>query len=200
MTARNRDRVKFTPWGIAGGAAGKSSLFIRNPGADNEVNLGNTDVVTVEPGDVIRITAAGGGGWGPAHERDLQAVLTDVRGGFVSHEGAATDYGVVIRDNVVDEPATETLRSDMAGVASNEFFGHSPGRITHEKVWTRALYEKLTELLWRLPVNWRFYVKHQLMNVIDALDVEDVNPAELESAFDGLLEQHPQLRARVEAG
>ena len=72
--------------------------------------------------------------------------------------------------------------------ASNGFFGHSPGRIAHEKVWTRALYEKLTELLWRLPVNWRFYVKHQLMNAIGALDLEDVSPAELESAFDGLLE------------
>ena len=200
LTARNRDRVKFTPWGIAGGAAGKSSLFMRNPGTDGEINLGNTDVVTVEPGDVIRITAAGGGGWGPAHERDLQAVLTDVRGGFISPEGAATDYGVVIRDDVVDEPATDSRRSDMAAAASNEFFGHSPGRIAHEKVWTRALYEKLTELLWRLPVNWRFYVKHQLMNAIDALDIEDVSPAELESAFDGLLEQHPQLRARVEAG
>ena len=199
LTARNRDRVKFTPWGIAGGTAGKSSLFMRNPGAANEVNLGNTDVVTVEPGDVIRITAAGGGGWGPAHERDVQAVLTDVGGGFISVKGAAEDYGVVICDDGVDEQATTTLRRDMAARASNEFFGHSPGRIAHEKVWTRSLYAKLTDLLWQLPVNWRFYVKHQLMGAIAALNSQDISPGDLDQAFESLLDEHPQLRARVEA-
>ena len=200
LTARNRDRVKFTPWGIAGGAAGKSSLFTRNPGAANEINLGNTDVVTVEPGDVIRITAAGGGGWGPAHERDVDSVLTDVRGGFISVEGAGVDYGVVIRDGVIDEKATAERRRDMAANASNEFFGHSPGRIAHEKVWTRALYEKLTEFLWQLPVNWRFYVKHQLMGAVSELNTEDISSTDLQHAFEDLLEEHPQLRARVESG
>ena len=200
LTARNRDRVKFTPWGIAGGAAGKSSLFMRNPGAAKEINLGNTDVVTVEPGDVIRITAAGGGGWGPAHERDVQAVLIDVRGGFISVDGAANDYGVVVRKDAVDEGATAELRQDMAARASNEFFGHSPGRIAHEKLWTKPLYTKLTDLLWQVPVNWRFYMKHQLMAVIAKLDGADISPDDLQQAFDSLLEEHPQLRERVEAG
>ena len=199
LTARNRDRVKFTPWGIAAGSAGKSSRFLRNPGAGNEVNLGNTDVVTVEPGDVIRITAAGGGGWGPAHERALEAVLTDVRGGFVSVEGAAQDYGVVIRDDTIDKQATAKLRQAMTARASNEFFGHSPGRIGHEKVWTQTLYEKLIDLLWQVPVNWRYYVKHQLMGAVAGLNTEDVSPSELQKAFDALLDEHPQLRARVEA-
>ena len=162
------------------------------------MNLGNTDVVTVEPGDVIRITAAGGGGWGPAHERDLQAVLTDVRGGFISIEGAARDYGVVMVDGVIDEEASAALRQDMAAHASNEFFGHSPGRIAHEKRWTRTLYEKFTDLLWQVPVNWRYYVKHQLMGTITGLDTQDINPLALQAAFDALLNKHPQLRSRVE--
>ena len=200
LTARNRDRVKFTPWGIAGGAAGKSSRFLRNPGAGNEINLGNTDVVTVEPGDVIRITAAGGGGWGPAHERDPQAVLSDVRGGFISTKGAAEDYGVVINDGDIDEDATAKMRHHMAARASNEFFGHSPGRIAHEKVWTRSLYEKLIDLLWQVPVNWRYYVKHRLMKAVTALDTQNVNPVDLQNTFDHLLAEHPQLRARLETG
>ena len=99
---------------------------------------------------------------------------------------------------MLDEQATDTLRRDMAASASNEFFGHSPGRMAHEKVWTRSLYEKLTDLLWQLPVNWRFYIKHQLMGTVATLDVEDISPAHLETAFDGLLQEHPQLRARVE--
>ena len=200
LTARNRDRVKFTPWGIAGGAAGKSSLFMRNPGAANEINLGNTDVVTVEPGDVIRITAAGGGGWGPPHERDVQAVLGDVHGGFISVTGASEDYGVVIRNNSVDLQATALLRREMAARASNEFFGHSPGRVAHEKVWTKSLYKRLTKLLWQVPVNWRFYVKHQLMGAVAELGGVDVSPDDLEQAFKNLLTEHPQLRARIESG
>ncbi|MBS34470.1 MAG: hydantoin utilization protein B [Thiotrichales bacterium] len=197
LTARNRDRVRFTPWGISGGAAGKSSLFLRNPGADNEINLGNTDVVTVEPGDVIRITAAGGGGWGPAHERPVDAVLDDVRGSYISIEGAAEDYGVIIKDGQLDEQATEVRRTHMAANASNEFFGHSPDRIEYEKTWSTQLYDKLTELLWRVPVNWRFYVKHQLFAAVDDA-TGDVAPDLLEQAFENLLGEHPQLRAVAE--
>ena len=197
LTARNRDRVTFTPWGIAGGEPGKSSLVMQNPGKDNEVNLGNTDVVTVEPGDVIRITAAGGGGWGPAHERAPHAVLSDVRGGFISVEGAAEDYGVVIRDNSIDRTATAESRQVMATQASNAFFGHSPGRIAHERVWTQSLYAKLTDLLWQVPVNWRYYVKHKLMGAIAKLDTQDARPLDLQDAFDELLDEHPQLSARV---
>ena len=199
LTARNRDRLTFTPWGIAGGAAGKSSAFLRNPGAPNEVNLGNTDVVTVAPGDVIRITAAGGGGWGPAHERDAEAVLADVRGGFITTTGAAEDYGVVVHGDQVDDAATDALRRTMAAHASNEFFGHSPGRVAFEKIWTRALYKTLTDLLWQVPVNWRFFVKHQLFAAIEARDSDDISPDDLTFAFGQVLADHPQLRTRVEA-
>lgn len=198
LTARNRDRMKFTPWGIAGGSAGKSSLFIQNPDSKAPINLGNTDVVTVEPGDVIRITAAGGGGWGASYERDPATVLADVLGGFVSVEGAEKDYGVVIQDNAIDQAATEHCRRQMANCASNDFFGHSPGRIEFEKVWTLDLYEKLTELLWQVPVNWRYFVKHRLFATIEALQATDVSPQSLQFALDDLLSEHPQLRERVE--
>ena len=54
-------------------------------------------------------------------------------------------------------------------------------------------------MLWQVPVNWRYYVKHQLMGAIATLNTEEVSPGELQKAFDGLLSEHPQLRARVEA-
>src|SRR5258706_1784324 len=94
VTARNRDRIRFTPWGLAGGHAGKSSAFLRNPGRPDEVNLGNTDVVTVQPGDVIRITSAGGGGRGDPLDRQPQPLLIDVRCHFVSPAQAPEEYGV----------------------------------------------------------------------------------------------------------
>ena len=142
LTARNRDRVRFTPWGINGGAAGKPSEFLRNPGTNREVNLGNTDVVTVEPGDIIRITAAGAGGWGPPAEREPERVLADVRRGFVSVAGAAEDYGVVIVGDEVDHAATERRRAAMDG-PDGEFFGHNAARIDFERTWTRETYRVL---------------------------------------------------------
>jgi N-methylhydantoinase B len=38
-------------------------------------------------------------------------VLRDVRRGLVSDEAAERDYGVVIRDDMVDEPATAERRA-----------------------------------------------------------------------------------------
>ena len=89
VTARNRDRSRFTPWGMEGGHAGKPSSFFLNPGSNREVNLGNTDFVTMDPGDVLRITSAGAGGYGSPLEREPERVLTDVRRGFVTRGSGA---------------------------------------------------------------------------------------------------------------
>ena len=114
VTARNRDRSHFTPWGMKGGSAGKPCAFHLNSGSNREVNLGNTDVVTAGPGDVIRITSAGAGGYGSPLEREPERVLTDVRRGFVTAEAARAEYGVVIAADAVDEDATGALRERMA--------------------------------------------------------------------------------------
>ena len=103
--------------------AGETSGFWRNAGLPNEVNLGNTDVVALDPGDIIYVTSGGGGGWGDPWERAPQAVLDDVRQGKVSVETAARDYGVVIRADgrkfEIDVAATRELRDMLAGVHSH---------------------------------------------------------------------------------
>ena len=196
ITARNRDRVRFTPWGIAGGAAGKSSAFVLNPGTPREVDLGNTDVVTVEPGDVIRVTAAGGGGYGPPFERPVEHVLRDVRRGFVSVEGAERDYGVVIRDGRVDEEETKHRREGQRARAGGAFFGHGAERIAFESRWTRRAYSTLSTMLRRLPVHWRFYAKHKIFESVEAEEAPggEVSEAALQQAFDRLLDRLPRLR------
>ncbi|MSP68132.1 MAG: hydantoinase B/oxoprolinase family protein [Alphaproteobacteria bacterium] len=50
----------------------------------------------LEPGDRLRRLEAGGGGFGEAAERPLEAVLADVRQGYVSVAGARRDYSVEV--------------------------------------------------------------------------------------------------------
>ena len=55
----------------------------------------------------------GGGGVGDAFERDVDAVRRDVINGFVSIDGAALDYGVVIDpdNHAINETETAKLRT-----------------------------------------------------------------------------------------
>jgi len=195
VTARNRDRSRFTPWGLAGGGPGKPSAFLLNPGTEREVNLGNTDVVTVQPGDVVRITSAGAGGRGDPLDRPPERVLEDVRRGFVSLGGARADYGVVIADGKIDAVATATLRDERAGQRRNEGFGFNAARIDYERIWTRANYARLIALLWKLPVEWRFFVKHRVFERIEALPPAELTGtgAEVERAFREVTARYPQL-------
>ncbi len=162
VTARNRDRTRFTPWGINGGQAGKPSAFCLNPGTPRETDLGNTDILTTEPGDVVQITSSGAGGWGHPVEREPERVLDDVRRGFVSTAMAAAEYGVVIRDQSIDYDATQQKRAEMTEHGVNGFFGFNQARIAFESAWTSDHYDALTEILAGLPVHWRFFVKHKI--------------------------------------
>ena len=45
-------------------------------------------------GDLLTLYTAGGGGFGPLADRDLQAVLRDVRQGYLTAEAARRVYGV----------------------------------------------------------------------------------------------------------
>jgi N-methylhydantoinase B len=200
VTARNRDRSRFTPWGVAGGEAGKPSAFLLNPGTDREVNLGNTDVVTVQPGDVVRITSAGAGGRGDPLDRDPRLVADDVRRDFVSPAKAREEYGVVIEGGAVDEAATHALRDQRAGGRRNEGFGFNDARIDYERVWTRAGYARLIALLSQLPVEWRFFVKHRVFERIERLPAAELtgSGSEVERAFREVTAGYPQLREFLE--
>jgi N-methylhydantoinase B len=193
VTARNRDRSRFTPWGSCGGGAGKPSLFLLNPGTPRERNLGNTDVVTVQPGDIIRITSAGAGGWGDPFEREPERVLDDVRRGFVSVEAARDEYGVVIRDGGLVEEETRALRAERPG--SGEGFGFNRARIEFERIWTRATYAKLIGLLMSLPVEWRFFVKHRVFEEFTPGPDGQGTPEAVERVFSDVVARFPQLGA-----
>jgi N-methylhydantoinase B len=69
----------------------------------------------------LRYVTSAGGGWGDPLDREPERVKLDVRDGYVTVEGAARDYGVVVAGDpeedpehlVVDLEATERLRRSL---------------------------------------------------------------------------------------
>ncbi|EFH12312.1 hydantoinase B/oxoprolinase family protein, partial [Teichococcus cervicalis] len=84
VTARNRDRSLFQPWGIGGGQPGAAGSFTLNPGTPAARDLMNTDALRLQAGDTLRIVSPAGAGRGDPFARDPAAVLRDVRAGLVS--------------------------------------------------------------------------------------------------------------------
>jgi N-methylhydantoinase B len=109
------DRVHCAPWGLAGGASGAGNQVTLRLGGKEITDLPNAKVLMkrLNPGDAITVRAGGGGGFGPAHEREPQRVAHDVRQGYVSLDAAAESYGVVVDPKTleVDHAATRQRRT-----------------------------------------------------------------------------------------
>jgi N-methylhydantoinase B len=110
------DRDKHGPWGLFGGSSGRPAEYILNP--DGEARrLSSKTTVDLKPGDVVSYRTCGGGGVGPAHEREPARVLEDVRVGKVSLEQARDIYRVVIDTArwTIDDTETARLRLGHSG-------------------------------------------------------------------------------------
>jgi N-methylhydantoinase B len=117
-------RRGLPPWGLLGGSVGSTpDNLLKRPDEDGFTSVDAAHVRT-PAGTVVIQTSSGGGGWGPALERDPGRVLSDVREGYVSAEAAEQQYGVVLTagGGEVDEAATRALRAARAN-----------GRIAHER-------------------------------------------------------------------
>lgn len=183
VTVRNRDRSFFRPWGAVGGqAAGLSDMWL-NPGTPDAKRLGNIDTAVLQPGDVLEIQSAGGGGRGSPLEREPERVVLDVVRGYVSVEAAARDYGVVVVDGTLDAEETAKLRASMT--ASTDFFHYGPEREGYEAQWTPEAYDLLTDILSGLPIHWRFFTKTEI-----ARRMKD------RSGADGIRETFEDVRVR----
>ncbi|BBO91828.1 hydantoinase B/oxoprolinase family protein [Desulfosarcina ovata] len=101
-------RFRYPPHGLADGQYGQLAQFSVNGNPGNPYGL--TQLV---PGDVITMDAAGGGGYGPPLERDIELVANDVLDGYVSLHNAKTIYGVIIdpATMAVDMEATLSYRA-----------------------------------------------------------------------------------------
>jgi N-methylhydantoinase B len=112
--------MKYPMPGICGGKPGAPNEMIIRYGSDDPFKVKHTaDWVPLPAGQRIMYDYGGGGGWGNPLDRDAQAVLDDVLDEYVSVEGAAREYGVVLSGSLedltlaVDEAATEARRASM---------------------------------------------------------------------------------------
>src|SRR3546814_2342020 len=79
------------------------------------------------PNSVLRYITNGAGGWGDPLERDPDRVRVDVRDEYVTIEGAARLYGVVVTGDpvedpegvAVDEEATSALRARLRAASQS---------------------------------------------------------------------------------
>jgi N-methylhydantoinase B len=154
---------------------------------------GNTDVIRCQPGDVVEVCGPGAGGYGLAVDRDVQAVLRDVRCGFVSLTAAREQYGVVIVNDAVDDVATSELRHAMRRPAA-EHFDHGAARNAFETVWTAQRYQLLTTFLAAAPVGWRHFLKHQVFKAVAAASQPETEmAAQMHAIFSELRQRYPAM-------
>ncbi len=88
------DRHRMAPWGLQGGEeASRASLLLQRKGddgwktmveAEGRVSPSKFAGVTINPGDRMWLTTAGGGGWGDPAQRDPAAVDRDRDEGWVT--------------------------------------------------------------------------------------------------------------------
>ena len=107
------DRAIVPPFGVLGGSSGAPNEYsIRSNGQVTPLATpGKASGVPLSQNDVVVACTAGGGGYGPPHEREPDLVAADVADGFLTRESARVHYGVVVQDSgVLDIAATEELR------------------------------------------------------------------------------------------
>ena len=70
--------------------------------------------INLEPGERVIAVSCGGGGYGPATERDPARVAADIAEGYVSRERAEGVYGVILHtDGSPDRDATRARRRQL---------------------------------------------------------------------------------------
>jgi len=150
VLARGMERVRFRPWGMAGGKPGASQRAVLNRGRQDERELGKLDALPVGAGDTLTVLMPGGGGYGDPFLRDTAAVLNDVRCGYVSAEGARRDYGVAIVDGAIDEAATAKLRAAPRPEPGERDFDFGAEREIWESVFDDATMSEMNQRLFGL--------------------------------------------------
>lgn len=121
------NREIFAPPGVFGGSDSTcTELHFRSNDSVEKISIMAAQR-HLAIGEGVLLRTAGGGGYGPAWEREIELVVEDVKDEYVSIEGARRDYGVVIShvdwrtlDVTVDEEATAALRSEMRRTSEQE--------------------------------------------------------------------------------
>jgi N-methylhydantoinase B len=114
------ERTQCAPWGLEGGKdAVPNKVYVRR--ADGRVEQppnGKIDLMQLAAGDTYVLESGGGGGFGDPLERQLKAIVEDVRLGYISLDAAQRDYGVVLDEDFnLDDDRTARMRAQIRASA-----------------------------------------------------------------------------------
>lgn len=113
LTVYGEDRDE--PFGLFGGQPGAANVARIRSGADGPwERMPPNQVRELGFGHEICLLNAGGGGYGPPHQRPVDSVVDDVRNGFVSVESAARAYGVVFSHGSLEVDPARTRERRQA--------------------------------------------------------------------------------------
>lgn len=89
------ERGRFAPRGVAGGGDAVLNRFTyEQADGDHQPPMASKMVgIKLKRGQKVRLETPGGGGYGPATQRDPDRVARDVASGYVTAEAAAEHYG-----------------------------------------------------------------------------------------------------------
>nr|WP_232471908.1 hydantoinase B/oxoprolinase family protein [Pseudomonas aeruginosa] len=87
-------RSVVAPWGLEGGAEGSPNYIevVRKDGRSERHAMASG--VMLSAGDIVRVRTGAGGGYGDPALRSREAVIEDLKNGYLSTETASAVYGV----------------------------------------------------------------------------------------------------------
>lgn len=171
VIARGMDRTRFHPWGAQGGSPGaRMQPALLNPETVREQSIRKINFLKLIPGDRLRITSSGGGGYGDPLDRDPEHVRLDTELGFVTPERAAADYGVIVdAAGRLDETATAKKRDQLRAArqgATKGMFSLGPDREQYDASWGPGSREAVADILSRLPILVRYRIKNEIHGLL----------------------------------
>ncbi len=113
-TSVQADRTACPPWGLQGAGAGMGNQVALRIDGKEVLDPASSKIYNqrLKPGDAMILRAGGGGGYGPAIERDAAMVAHDVAQGYVSADVARDVYQVAVdAEGALNATATQALRS-----------------------------------------------------------------------------------------
>ena len=162
ILARGMERMRFPPYGVAGGRPGAPFRAILNKGRPGERPLSKIDQLAVGAGDTVTFMLPGASGYGDPYRRPPAKVLEDVEMGFVSRAAAESEYGVIIVEGRVDSDATHRRRDRSRDGTPRHGFDFGTEREAWETVFDDATMEEINRRLFLLPPSLRSKTRRRI--------------------------------------
>jgi N-methylhydantoinase B len=166
LIIQGMDRIRFPGWGVFGGRPAAPFRIVLNKGRPEEKELSRLDRLDLNAGDTVTIMMPGGSGYGDPFERDPEAVMDDLRLGFVTRAGAKRDFGVVATNKGLNRQATEKFRTTRVRQNVRAEFDFGSEREAWERVFDDATLLELNRQLMTLPRSQRFDKRHWIFEQV----------------------------------